>query len=382
MKQGRSIEGLPPRTLRMRFLEWRNRVIGSDRFQRFAARNPLLRPVARQRASAVFDLVAGFTYSQVLLGMVESGILARLGTGPAAVDELSRIAGLPETGTKRLLRAAQAIGIAQEGKAGWWVLGRHGAVLHGNGGAIAMIRHHRLLYADLADPLALLADERRSDTQLANFWKYGAAKHGDPRSAAIAADYSELMADSQKAVAAEVLETFSFHRCTSLLDVGGGNGTFLRAVSEAHPHLRLGLFDLPDVVPLARAQVSESASHSALQFHEGDFLADPIPQGYELVSLVRILHDHDDEPARQLLENIRRALAPGARLLIAEPMAETSGAEGMGDAYFGMYLWAMGSGRPRSAREIRGMLEEVGFSATRQLRTSQPLITSVVVATA
>ncbi len=43
------------------------------------------------------------------------------------------------------------------------------------------------------------------------------------------------------------------------------------------------------------------------------------------------------------------ALPPGGTLLIAEPMAGTPGAEAMGDAYFGLYLWAMGSGRPRSA---------------------------------
>ena len=366
----------------MRFLEWRNRVIGSERFQRLAARNPLLRPVARRRASAVFDLVAGFAYSQVLLAMVESGILARLGAGPAAVDDLSRIADLSAAATKRLLRAAQAIGIAQEGEAGWWLLGRHGAALHGNAGAIAMIHHHRLLYVDLADPLALLADENRSDTRLAKFWRYGAAKRGDASSAAIAADYSDLMANSQKAVAEEVLAAFPFGRCESLLDVGGGNGTFLIAVSQALPHLRLGLFDLPDVVRLARARQLEIASRSAPQFHAGDFLADSIPQGYELVSLVRILHDHDDEPAQRLLENIHRALAPGARLLIAEPMAETSGAEGMGDAYFGMYLWAMGSGRPRSVSEIRRMLAKAGFSSSRNVKTDQPLITSLIVATA
>lgn len=118
-----------PRSLRMRFLEWRNGILGSDRFQRFAARNPLLRPIARRRASALFDLLAGFTYTQTLLAVVESGALARLARGPASAKELEAVTGLPEEGNLRLLRAAAAIEILEEGEPGWWVLGRHGAAL-------------------------------------------------------------------------------------------------------------------------------------------------------------------------------------------------------------------------------------------------------------
>jgi demethylspheroidene O-methyltransferase len=52
----------------------------------------------------------------------------------------------------------------------------------------------------------------------------------------------------------------------------------------------------------------------------------------------------------------------------------------MGDAYFGMYLWAMGSGRPRTAGELAGMLENAGFRRVQQLPTRIPLQTSVLVA--
>jgi demethylspheroidene O-methyltransferase len=52
----------------------------------------------------------------------------------------------------------------------------------------------------------------------------------------------------------------------------------------------------------------------------------------------------------------------------------------MGDAYFGVYLWAMGSGRPRSAAELAGMLEQAGFSRVSRRPTRVPLQTSVLVA--
>ena len=70
-----------------------------------------------------------------------------------------------------------------------------------------------------------------------------------------------------------------------------------------------------------------------LTFHPGDFLHNPIPQGYDCVTLVIILHDHDDEPVLHLLKSIRDLLAPGGRLVIAEPMAGTRGAKAMEDAH-------------------------------------------------
>ena len=109
-------------------------------------------------------------------------------------------------------------------------------------------------------------------------------------------------------------------------------------------------------------------------------LRDALPGGADIVSLVRVLHDHDDEPAQQLLRSAHRALSQGGRLLIAEPMAGTRGAEDIGDTYFGMYLWAMGSGRPRTAGELTAMALEAGFSRCREYRTSMPLLVRVLVA--
>ena len=99
-----------------------------------------------------------------------------------------------------------------------------------------------------------------------------------------------------------------------------------------------------------------------------------------MITLVRILHDHDDDVAQALLRQIYNALPAGGRLLIVEPMAGSTHAERMGDAYFGLYLWAMGSGRPRSASELTKMLANAGFAEVRNVRTALPIITSAIVA--
>ena len=66
--------------------------------------------------------------------------------------------------------------------------------------------------------------------------------------------------------------------------------------------------------------------------------------------------------------------------MVGEPMAESAGAVRMGDAYFGLYLWAMGSGRPRTAREIKAMLKNAGFQSINPVKTALPIIASALVA--
>jgi demethylspheroidene O-methyltransferase len=95
---------------------------------------------------------------------------------------------------------------------------------------------------------------------------------------------------------------------------------------------------------------------------------------------VRVLHDHDDAVAAALLARIHQALSPGGRLIIVEPLAGTRGAEPVGHAYFGMYLLAMGSGRPRTAGEIGTMTLAAGFRSWKLLRTPLPLVARVIVA--
>ncbi|MEO1220310.1 MAG: methyltransferase, partial [Pseudomonadota bacterium] len=279
-----------------------------------------------------------------------------------------------------LLRAGRALKLSEEPIADGWMLGEAGAVLAADKGAQAMIRHHRLLYRDLSDPLELLRKDRNEPTELSRFWSYAGALHGAAERGEETTEYSELMATSQHFVADQVLGSYRFPRNARLLDVGGGHGAFLSHMGAAHQDLHLGLFDLPEVAGVGAQILADRFGAARVSAHPGNFFEDAIPQGYDVVSLVRILHDHDDEPALNLLSNIRKGLARGAQLLIAEPMAREPDAEGMGEAFFGMYLWAMGSGRARSADEISQMARKAGFARTKSVATAQPVNASILVA--
>jgi demethylspheroidene O-methyltransferase len=54
----------------------------------------------------------------------------------------------------------------------------------------------------------------------------------------------------------------------------------------------------------------------------------------------------------------------------------------MGDAYFGLYLFAMGRGRPRTFDELAALLQAAGFVHVQRKKTRIPLLTSLIVARA
>jgi len=357
----------------------RDRLLASPRFQRWAVAFPPTRPIARRQANALFDLTAGFVYSQVLYACVRLGILQRLMQSPAPASRLALELSIPEPALRRLLGAAIALKLLEPRGSGRFGLGPLGAPLLGQPGAMAMILHHHLLYADLADPLALLRGSRKPSA-VSRFWAYARADRPAALPPEELAEYSALMAATQSMVGLELVAAYPFGRHRRLLDVGGGEGAFLIEVAKRHAGLELMLFDLPPVA--LRAEQRFASMSLKATAHGGDFLQDELPFGADVATLVRVLHDHDDAAALAILQRVRRALPAGGCVVIAEPMASALGSARIDGAYFGMYLLAMGSGRARTRGEIEELLTAAGFHRARPLRAASALQTSVLVAQA
>jgi demethylspheroidene O-methyltransferase len=362
-----------------RWLALRDRLLASPVFQRRAAAFALTRPTARRHARELFDLVAGFVYSQVLLACVRLRLFEMLAEGPQTLQRLAERLALPLDSAQRLLAAAVSLRLVGQRSGGRFGLGELGAPMVGNAAVAAMVEHHAALYADLADPVALLRNGGR-DGALARYWPYADGAASDAAARERIATYSALMSASQPLVADEILDAYSLrtHRC--LLDVGGGDGTFLTSVARRAPALQLMLFDLPAVAERAHARFAAQGLASRAAAVGGSFLTDALPLGADIASLVRVIHDHDDASAMTILRAVRRALPANGTLLLAEPMSGAPGAQAMGDAYFGFYLLAMGRGRPRTPHELTAMLNAADFGSVRLLPTRLPLQTQLLVA--
>ena len=287
---------------------------------------------------------------------------------------------MSEESAHRLLAAAEPLRLVEQRGPGLWGLGMLGGVLVTNTAVTALVEHHATLYADLRDPVALLRGE--TDPSLASYWPY-ADEHGQSPTLLTedkVAEYSQLMSASQPLVAGEILSAHSFGKHRTLLDVGGGQGTFVMAAAKAFPHLNLMVFDLPAVASLANQSFAREGLTERAKAYGGSFFETPLPEGADVITVIRVLYDHDDHRALAILQAVRRVLPKGGTLIVAEPMSDTPGAETMGDAYFGFYLLAMGNGKSRSASRLAELMTESGFLGPRLTETRLPLQTRLMIA--
>jgi demethylspheroidene O-methyltransferase len=356
----------------------RDRMLESQDFQRFSSAFPLTRGVARREAQQLFDLCAGFVYSQILFACISLGVFDALKGGPLSLAVLSDRLSLPNAATERLMRAAVALRLVARRGQGRYGLGMLGAALNGNPSIAAMIRHHALLYRDLADPVSLLRGERKGE--LSHYWAYASETDNHTLVDARVAEYSTLMAQSQTMIAQDILDAYPLDRHRLLLDIGGGEGVFIAAAASRYPQLCFQLFDLPAVADRAADRFAQNGLTSRTEVFRGSFETDALPTGADVVTLVRVLHDHDDAAVLGLLRKVRANLPADGAVLVAEPFAQTPGSERVGDAYFGFYLLAMGQGRPRSGAELTGMLREAGFGKICEVPTRLPMLTSALLA--
>jgi demethylspheroidene O-methyltransferase len=356
---------------------WFLRLVMSRKFQSIATRTPVLRRFVRTEGAALFDVVQGFVQSQVLLALVELDILQTLSLGPASARTLGAAARMGEDRMALLLQAGAGLGLIRRRSDGTFSLSMRGAAFLGVPGLSGMVRHHSVLYRDLADPVAFLRGQ--TEPELARFWPYvfGAATADDP---AVAATYSSLMSDSQALVAEDTLSLVNFAGVRRLLDVGGGTGAFLTAVGARHPDIALELFDLPAVMLGAQSRLGAAGLSSRVTLHQGSFRDDSLPAGADAISLIRVLYDHADATVSALLAKVHAALPPGGRIIVSEPMSGGSRPDPSTDVYFAIYTAAMKTGRTRSAAEISELLVRAGFSDVVSRPGMRPFITSVVTA--
>jgi demethylspheroidene O-methyltransferase len=134
---------------------------------------------------------------------------------------------------------------------------------------------------------------------------------------------------------------------------------------------------------LAREGLQAKGLSDRVALHPGSFLDDPLPEGADLITLVRVAHDHPDAVVQQILQKAYNALPVGGALLLAEPMAqpdeEAGQPEAWVDAYFHFSHWAMVAGRLRTPQELQTMMKEAGFTHVEQVPNAMPIHARILV---
>ena len=141
---------------RDRFAAWFDDVMTRPGIYRWALSNPFTRWFTQYRTRQVFNLMAGFVHTQVLLACVRLNLLAHVKASPKTLQELATLTRVPAGGLQRLVQSAVSLGLLEQRSQQRFGLGQLGAPVVSHPGIQAMIEHNQLLYQDMQDPVAIL----------------------------------------------------------------------------------------------------------------------------------------------------------------------------------------------------------------------------------
>ena len=154
-----------------RWRTFRNRLLGNADFQRLASALPLANTISRRAFPASLRSARRFQLFAGAVRLREPRVDRHAGQGPKRAEDIARAIAWPDDRVLILLRAAASLKIFDVTSTGAYDLGIHGAAMAGNPWIAKFVVHHHLLYADLADPLALLRGDV-PETPLRGFWSY------------------------------------------------------------------------------------------------------------------------------------------------------------------------------------------------------------------
>jgi ubiquinone/menaquinone biosynthesis C-methylase UbiE len=157
----------------------------------------------------------------------------------------------------------------------------------------------------------------------------------------------------------EVTRAMKLKKVRKALDLGCGPGTY--ALEMARAGVSVTMFDRPEAIKIAKKLASKQKV-KGIRYVEGDFLADPIGVGYDLILVSQIFHAYSEAANLALLNKLRLALNTGGRLLIQEFYINNDRTYPPWSALFSINMLVnTEGGRCYSPDEMTEWLQETGY---------------------
>jgi hypothetical protein len=256
----------------------------------------------------IFEIAQGFMASKHLFAASELGLFEALSEGPVDIDGLAARTGLTRRTARISADAMVAIGLLER-----------------QGGR----------YANGAVAATFLSGRTAADFRpLLQFWDRlsypawqdlaGALGRGRPTREIFEID-DELVPVMSAGIAAATAaacqalpEAAALPAASRVLDLGGGTGSWSIALAASDPELTATVLELPEVARVAREELRATAFADRVDARDGDILVDELPRGYGAFLLANLVHYFTPETNRSILQRIRSAADPGARVLMAD----------------------------------------------------------------
>ncbi len=314
------------------------------------------RAVPGTAAARLARLADGYLVTQLLDVAIALDVPEALVAGPRSAAELAGRLGARPAPLHRVLRGLAAEEVLDELPDGRFALTPVGQLLRAGvpgslrGSVTARARLYHAAAAGLVDAV------RQGGTPFE-------IVHGRPFFDHLGADPERLaafqasMADRSAHEAGAVVEAYDVSGLRSVVDVGGGTGTLLRAVLARAPTADVVLVDRPEV-----------AARSDLPAVAGDFFV-AVPGGADAYLLSRVLHDWDDADARRVLRTCRAAMRPDSVLLVVEAVLPERAVDDPAAVRMDLHMLLLLHGQERTAAEYGELFASSGLRLTADVPT-------------
>jgi SAM-dependent methyltransferase len=311
----------------------------------------------------ILKLAQGFMESRILLSAAELNLFSILARAPLSAPEVA----------ERINGNAEALSVLLDSVAAMGLLSKKGEkykcgppvsqfLVDGSPNSVLpMVRHMASLWtrwsrlSDIAKKGSAAKEEfdfSRNDRELRAFI---GAMHvvGAP-------------------LAKEIAEAVEPGASRALLDVGGGSGTYTIAFLRAVPEMKATLFDLPDVIEMARERLARERLLDRTTLIAGNYLEDEFPGGHDLALISAIIHSNSLEQNLELYRKVFRSLIPGGRILVRDHVMNTDRTRPRDGAIFAInMLVGTSGGGTYTYKEIEDGLSETGFARIRLLKQGE-----------
>jgi hypothetical protein len=322
-------------------------------------------PDARAEAVAVraelADMLFGFARTQAMYICTRLGLPDLIGDDPVDVDELATRVSAHPSSLYRLLRFLASLRVFAEAEPGRFTGTRLSAGLRQD--APLSLRYLVLmngseLYRAWGDALYSVQTGKPAFEHVygKSHFEYLAENPG------AAEIFNRAMADAAAARAAALIGC-DWTATRIVADIGGGNGTLLTRLLQAHDRLQGVVFDLPHAAVGAHSVIDKAGLAGRCEFVAGDFITDRLPPADTYV-LAHVLHDWSDTHAAAILRNCRRSLPDGGRLVLLEAIMPV-GPEPSPVKVLDLQMLVIPGGLERTEAQWGTLLHSGGFELTR-----------------
>ena len=320
------------------------------------------------------DLISAFIPARLVYLAAELGLADLVASGLTTAEALAEKTGTHAPTLYRMLRALCAYGVFEEPIRGQFRLGPLGAGLQSD--VSGSFRNFARFLGDQRTWKCLAELEhtiRTGETGMSRAFgctgfEYLAAH---PAEANI---FNDAMAEIARSVARAATAHYDFSRFRTILDIGGGNGTFLAEILRRATSSAGILFDAPAGLAQAKETLLRADVASRCTIMPGDFFKS-VPSGADLMILKNVIHNWNDEQATALLSRCRAAASSQSRLLLIEramPERMTASAVNQRGADLDIRMLAVTGGIERTEDEYRALLAASGFAWVRTIMLPTP----------